>query len=399
MPNHMVYYNANLVTCAEPNDYGIIENGAIVVEDNKIKWLGPATDLPNNYSKEIDLDGKWVTPALIDCHTHCVYAGNRAQEFEKRLTGVSYEDIAKQGGGIVSTVKATRAASEDELLAQSFPRVEHLINEGVGVIEIKSGYGLDLETELKMLRVARKIGETLPITVRTTFLGAHALPAEYTDKQAYIDYVCSIVMPAVAEQQLADHVDVFCESIGFTLSQTKQVLQTAHDLKLAIKIHAEQLNNLGGSALAAEYGALSCDHLEYLDEAGVKAMASASNVATLLPGAFYFLKESKKPPIDLLRQHNVPMAIATDCNPGSSPTTSLLLMMNMACTLFGMTPVETLLGVTKHAASALGLAHSYGSLAIGKTADFVAWDFEHPSELSYRLANNPHLKRYKPGDH
>ncbi len=399
MPNHTVYYNANLVSCAAANDYGIIESGAIVVEDNQIKWLGPTTDLPNDYSKDIDLEGKWVTPALIDCHTHCVYAGNRAQEFEKRLTGVSYEEIAKQGGGIVSTVKATRAASENELLAASLPRVEHLINEGVGVIEIKSGYGLDLETELKMLRVAGKINELLPISVRTTFLGAHALPPEYTDKQAYINHVCQTVMPAVAEQQLADHVDVFCESIGFDLKQTEQVLQAAQQHKLAIKIHAEQLNNLGGSALAAKYDALSCDHLEFLDEAGVKAMANAGTVATLLPGAFYFLREARKPPVDLLRQHNVPIAIATDCNPGSSPTTSLLLMMNMACTLFGMTPVETLLGVTKHAASALGLAHSYGSLAIGKTADFVAWDIEHPSELSYRLANNPHLKRYKPGDH
>ncbi|MDF1796104.1 MAG: imidazolonepropionase [Coxiellaceae bacterium] len=399
MPNTTTYYNANLVTCTNDSDYGIIENGVIVVEDNKIKWLGTVSDLPNEYQKDVDLKGRWVTPALIDCHTHCVYAGNRAKEFEMRLTGISYEDIAKQGGGIVSTVKATRAASEDELLAASIPRVEHLIAEGVGVIEIKSGYGLDLETELKMLRVARKIGELLPITVRTTFLGAHALPAEYQDKQAYIDYVCDTVMPAVVEQQLADHVDVFCESIGFDIAQTKQVLQKAHNLNLAIKIHAEQLNNLGGSLLAAEYGALSCDHLEYLDEAGVKALAKAGTVATLLPGAFYFLKETKKPPIDLLRQHNVPMAIATDCNPGSSPTTSLLLMMNMACTLFGMTPLESLLGVTKNAAKALGLDHSHGQLAIDKTADFVAWDIEHPAELSYRLANNPQLTRYKPGDH
>ncbi|MDF1655799.1 MAG: imidazolonepropionase [Coxiellaceae bacterium] len=399
MPKTTTYYNANLVTCINENDYGIIENGAMTVEDNKIKWLGATADLPGQYQKNIDLEGRWLTPTLIDCHTHCVYAGNRAQEFEKRLTGVSYEDIAKQGGGIVSTVKATRAASEDDLLAASIPRVQHLIDEGVGVVEIKSGYGLDLDTELKMLRVARKIGEQLPITVRTTFLGAHALPAEYTDKQAYIDYVCDTVMPAVAEQQLADHVDVFCESIGFDLSQSQQVLQAAHTHNLAIKMHAEQLNNLGGSALAAEYGALSCDHLEYLDEAGVKALAKAGTVATLLPGAFYFLKEAKKPPVDLLRQHKVPMAIATDCNPGSSPTTSLLLMMNMACTLFGMTPLEALLGVTRNAARALGLDHNLGQLAIDKTADFVAWDIAHPAELSYRLANNPPLKRYKPGDH
>ncbi len=398
MPNATSYYNTHLVTC-DGDDYGIIENGALVIEDDKIKWLGAEKDLPAGYSKDIDLAGKWVTPSLIDCHTHCVYAGNRAQEFEKRLTGVSYEDIAKQGGGIVSTVKATRAASEDELLAESIPRVQHLIDEGVAVIEIKSGYGLDLETELKMLRVARKIDELLPITVRTTFLGAHALPKEYSDKQAYIDFVCQEVMPAVAEQDLADHVDVFCESIGFNLQQTEQVLHTAQQLNLNIKTHTEQLNNLGGSALAAQYNALSCDHLEFLDENGAKALAQSGTVATLLPGAFYFLKETQKPPIDLLRQYNVPMAIATDCNPGSSPTTSLLLMMNMACTLFGMTPLEALKGVTINAAKALDLDYSYGQLGTDKIADFVAWDIEHPSELSYRLANNPNLKRYKPGDH
>lgn len=400
MANSTLFYNAHLTTLDCDQGYGAIEHGAMAIEAGHITWLGAMAKCPSQYerSERINCHGNVITPCLIDSHTHCVYAGQRAEEFELRLTGVSYEQIAKRGGGIRSTVKATRKASDGELLEQSLPRVQHLVDEGVGVIEIKSGYGLDLETELKMLRVAKMIDDILPIQIRTTFLGAHALPVEFDDKQAYIDHVCNDMIPAVVDSGLADFVDVFCESIGFTLAQTEQVLKTAQRYHLGIKIHAEQINNLGGAALAAEYGALSVDHLEFLDEAGVSSLANSQTVATLLPGAFYFLKEKQHPPIDLLRQHGIPMALATDCNPGSSPTTSLLLMMNMACTLFGLTPVEALRATTINAAKALGMHDQYGSLSVGKQADFVLWDIDHPAELSYRLANNPNFKRYRHGE-
>ena len=401
MPNEKkLFINANLVTLANKSGYDIKEKAAMAVDNDRIAWRGDLDDCPAEYrdSQRIDCQNRWITPCLIDCHTHAVYAGGRAEEFEMRLNGASYEDIAKNGGGIRSTVKATRAASEQELLNQSLPRVQHLINEGVGVIEIKSGYGLDLETELKMLRVAKQIGELLPIEVRTTFLGAHALPEEFNGKQAYIDHVCNDMIPAVAKENLADYIDVFCESIGFDLAQSEQIFKAAQKHALKIKIHAEQLNNLGGSALAARYHALSADHLEYLDQAGVEALAKSGTVATLLPGAFYFLREKQLPPIDLLRDHSVPIAIASDCNPGSSPTTSLLLMHNMACTLFRLTPAEALRGTTINAARALGIDSDYGSLSIGKKADFIIWDIEHAAELSYRLANNPTFQRYRQGE-
>ena len=400
MANSTLFYNAHLVTLDCDEGYGTIEHGSMVVESGRIAWLGALAQCPTQYehSERINCHSKVITPCLIDSHTHCVYAGQRSEEFELRLTGVSYEQIAKRGGGIRSTVQATRKASDGDLLEQSLPRVQHLIDEGVGVIEIKSGYGLDLETELKMLRVAKMIADILPIQIRTTFLGAHALPVEFDDKQAYIDHVCNDMIPAVVDSGLADFVDVFCESIGFSLNQTEQVLKAAQKYHLGIKIHAEQINNLGGASLAAQYGALSVDHLEYLDEAGVSSLANSQTVATLLPGAYYFLKEKQQPPIDLLRQHNIPMAIATDCNPGSSPTTSLLLMMNMACTLFGLTPIEAIRATTINAAKALGMHDQYGTLSAGKQADFILWDIDHPAELSYRLANNPNFKRYRHGE-
>lgn len=401
MPNYCKRItNANLVTLDSKKDYGIIENATLVFENGIIKWIGKEAYLPEQYNQieQIDAEDQYLTPSLIDCHTHCVYAGDRASEFEQRLNGISYEQIALNGGGIRSTVSATRKASEQQLLDESMPRVQHLINEGIGVIEIKSGYGLELETELKMLRVARRLGELLPIEVKTTFLGAHALPPEYNNKQDYIDTVCQQMIPRVAELGLADYVDVFCETIGFNLAQTEQVFKSAVKHHLPIKIHAEQLNLLGGAELAANYRALSADHLEYLDQAGATTMAAHKTVATLLPGAYYFLREERKPPVALLREHGVDMAIATDCNPGSSPTTSLLLMMNMACTLFRFTPLEALKAVTLHAAQALGLSKDYGTLSVGKKANFVLWDINNPAELSYRLANNPRIQRYHQGE-
>lgn len=386
-----VWINCLLASCENNGlPYGLIENAAIAVQDGKIAWLGPMANLPENSAHVHDAAGQCITPGLIDCHTHLVYAGNRYHEFEMRLKGATYEEIARAGGGIRSTVKATRAASEEELLQQSLKRARALIAEGVTTLEIKSGYGLDLATELKILRVAKKIGEILPVTVSVTFLGAHTIPEEFREKaDEYIDLVCHEMIPAVAREKSANAVDVFCEKIAFNLEQTKRVFEAAKKYGLGIKCHAEQLSDSGSAALAAQYHALSVDHLEFLSEKSIEAMANAGTVAVLLPGAFYFLREKQKPPIELLRKHRIPMAISTDCNPGTSPISSLLLILNMACTLFGMTPEEALLGVTHHAAKALGLEKTHGTLAAGKTADFVVWDIAHPAELAYQIGLNP----------
>ena len=336
-----------------------------------------------------DMSGRLITPALIDCHTHIVHAGDRAREFEMRLNGASYEDISKMGGGIVSTVKQTREASEQSLIESALPRIDKLIAEGVTTLEIKSGYGLDIENELKMLRVAKHIQTIRPLRIRTSYLAAHALPPEYHDKaDAYIDEVCIPGLIQAHELGLVDAVDGFCETIGFTPAQIKRVFETAKSLGIPVKLHAEQLSNLGGTKLAAKYDAISVDHLEYLDEAGVDSMAASGTVAVLLPGAFYFLRETQIPPIEHFRDKGVPMAIATDNNPGSSPLTSLLLAMNMACTLFKMTPEEALKGATVHAAKALGLTDC-GTLQAGQRADLAIWNVQHPSELSYRIGFNP----------
>ncbi|MCP3717776.1 imidazolonepropionase [Paraburkholderia sp. CNPSo 3281] len=376
----------NLNVCPHGDPGHVVENAAIAVEDGKIAWLGAAGGLPAPFSEWPceDLGGAWVTPGLLDCHTHLVYGGQRADEFAQRLAGVSYEEIARQGGGIVSTVRATRAADEAALFAQSATRLEALLAEGVTAVEIKSGYGLDLASERKMLRVARQLGERYPVTVRTTFLGAHALPPEFAGRaDDYIDEVCERMLPALADEGLVDAVDVFCERIGFSLAQSERVFEAAARRKLAVKMHAEQLSNSGGAALAARYGALSADHLEFLDEAGVAAMKKAGTVAVLLPGAYYFIRETQLPPLDLLRRYEVPIAISTDSNPGTSPATSLLLMMNMATTLFRMTVPEVLQGVTRHAAQAFGDAGRHGTLAAGRPADFAVWTVQSLAELAY----------------
>lgn len=381
-----LYINALLATCE--GGYGLIPDAALAVLDGRIAWLGKMTeplDCPESLAQEVvDVKGQCLTPGLIDCHTHLVFGGNRANEFEMRLNGATYEQIAQQGGGIQSTVAATRALSEDELFQQSLPRARALCASGVTTLEIKSGYGLDLETEIKMLRVAKRIGEELNVRVCRTFLGAHTVPREYKDNSdAYVDYVCNDMLPRVAQEKLAEAVDVFCEKIAFSLAQTERVFQTAQKLGLRVKCHAEQLSDSGAAALAAKYQALSVDHLEHVSQAGVEAIAQAGTVAVLLPGAFYFLRETKLPPIALLRQHDVPIAIASDCNPGTSPVTSLTLMMNMACTLFRLTPEEALLGVTQHAAKALGLEKEIGTLTVGKRAEIKVWNVSHPRELAY----------------
>ncbi len=389
-----LWVNIHLATMTESGPYGAVEDGALALADGKIAWIGKRDELSANLASQavhtFDGAGGWVTPGLVDCHTHLVYAGNRAREFELRLQGATYEEIARQGGGIISTVTATREADEASLLNQSIPRLVALMQEGVTTVEIKSGYGLDLETELRMLRVARKLGENYPVTVVPTYLGAHALPPEFEGRSDdYVDFVCHTVMPEVVAQKLAVAVDAFCENIGFTPDQTERVLAAAQKLGLALKLHAEQLSDLQGCALAASYGALSADHLEYVSEEGVRALATGGTVAVLLPGAFYFLRETRVPPIDLLRRYAVPIALSTDCNPGSSPTTSLLLMLNMACTLFRMTPEEALAGVTRNGAMALGLQNRIGTLEQGKDADFVVWEISEPAELAYRVGYNP----------
>lgn len=371
--------------------YGLIEDAAIVVKDGRIWWVGAQHDLPKRYNtaKQIDLGGRMVTPGLIDCHTHIVHGGDRAVEFEMRLNGASYEEVARAGGGIVSTVKATRAATEDQLLVDALRRVDVLTAEGVTAIEIKSGYGLDVETELRMLRVARAIAINRFVTVKTTFLGAHATPPEYAGRDdAYIDEVCIPALRAAHADGLVDAVDGFCEGIAFQPVQIARVFDVAAELGLPVKLHAEQLSNLGGTKLAAQYGAMSADHIEYLDEDGVIAMAKAGTVAVILPGAFYTLRETQAPPIDLLRNHGVPMALATDLNPGSSPLNSILLTMNMGCTLFRMTPEEALRGVTQSAARALGMV-DVGVIAAGMRADLAVWNIKHPAELAYRIGFNP----------
>ncbi|WP_281931283.1 imidazolonepropionase [Roseibium album] len=383
--------NASLATLANNGTpYGLIEEGILALDGGKIAWIGKVADLPAAYQnwERQDLAGRLVTPGLIDCHTHVVFGGNRAREFEMRLEGATYEEVARAGGGIVSTVKATRSASEEDLLDQALIRVDALIAEGVTALEIKSGYGLDLDTELRMLRVARKIGSVRPVHVRTSFLGAHAVPAEFKNRpDAYIDEVCLPALEAANAEGLVDAVDGFCEGIAFSPKLIDRVFDKARRLGLPVKLHAEQLSNLGGAALAASYGALSADHLEYLDEAGAKALAESGSVAVLLPGAFYTLRETRQPPLDLLRQEKVPIALATDCNPGSSPLASILLTLNMGCTLFRMTPEETLAGVTREAARALGL-DDQGTLEVGKRADLNVWNVGHPAELSYRIGFN-----------
>ncbi|ABI73780.1 imidazolonepropionase [Shewanella sp. 11B5] len=372
--------------------YGVIPQAAIAVKDGKIAWVGPRSELP-----EFDVlatpvyrgKGGWITPGLIDAHTHLVFAGNRANEFEQRLQGATYAEIARAGGGIISTVNACRDADEAELFELGRQRLNALAREGVTTVEIKSGYGLNTETELKLLRVARELGEHHHIDVSTTFLGAHAIPPEYKDNaDAYIDLVVNDMLPAVIAENLADAVDVFCENIAFNLEQTERVLTAAKQAGLQIKLHAEQLTNMGGSALAAKLGAKSVDHIEFLDEAGIKAISESGTCATLLPGAFYFLRETQLPPIDLLRQYKVPMVIASDFNPGSSPICSTLLMLNMACTLFRLTPEEALQGVTINAAKALGIDNNVGSITVGKQADFCLWDITTPAQLAYAYGVN-----------
>ena len=387
-----LFRNAQIATMTTGKSYGLIENGAVVISADRIKWVGAEKELPDEFAglQGKNLEGRLVTPALIDCHTHLVYGGSRATEFELRLNGASYEEIARNGGGILSTVTATRNASEDELLAQSLPRLDALLAEGVATIEIKSGYGLDIETEIKMLRVARQLGKERSVRVKTSFLGAHAIPPEFSGKaDAYIDFVCEEVLPAVHYENLADAVDGFCENIAFSPNQISRVFEKAKSFGLPVKLHAEQLSNLGGATLAAKYGALSADHLEFLDQTGVEVMGESGTVAVLLPGAFYTLRETQLPPLDSLRKAEVPIAIATDCNPGSSPLTSILLCMNMSCTLFRMTPEEALCGVTIVAAQALGIGDEVGTIEVGKKAELAVWNVDQPAELAYRAGFNP----------
>ena len=391
-----IWLGGHLATLTEQTGgeaYGAIEDGAIAVAAGRIAWAGPRAKLPGaakDLAREVhDLEGRWLTPGLIDCHTHLVYGGDRAAEFELRLKGASYAEIAQAGGGIVSTVAATRAASEEVLSQATRPRLDALLAEGVTTVEIKSGYGLDLENELKQLRVARALGESRAVTVKTTFLGAHALPPEFAERaEDYIEAVVAM-LPEVAASGLADAVDAFCETIAFSPEQIARVFAAARALDLPVKLHADQLTDLGGAALAARYGALSADHIEYTGAEGVAAMAAAGTVAVTLPGAFYALRETQLPPVEALRAARVPIALATDCNPGSAPVTSLLLMLNMGCTLFRLTPEEALAGVTRHAATALGLGDSHGTLEAGKVADFAIWNIDRPAELAYRIGFNP----------
>ncbi|MFP4002945.1 MAG: imidazolonepropionase [Alphaproteobacteria bacterium] len=396
MPGRLLT-NAQLATL-EPGGapYGLISGGALAFDNGRIVWVGEAPEIPSDFARwpRTDCEDRLVTPALIDCHTHLVFGGNRAREFELRLEGASYEEIARAGGGILSTVQATRAASEDELVAAALPRLDALIAGGAGTVEVKSGYGLDTETELKMLRTARRLGRERNVRIVTTFLGAHAVPPEYEGRpDAYIDEACLPALDAAAEARLADAVDGFCEKIAFTPEQIGRVFARARKHGLPVKLHAEQLSDQGGAKLAAEYGALSADHLEYLDTEGVAAMKRAGMAAVMLPGAFYSLRETKLPPIEAFREAGVPLAVATDANPGSSPLTSLLLAMNMACTLFRMTPEEALAGVTREAARALGLGEETGTLAPGKRAELAVWDVEQPAELAYFMGANPLHRR------
>ncbi|VVN63326.1 Imidazolonepropionase [Pseudomonas fluorescens] len=384
-----LWQHCNVATMAN-GTYSIIEDAALVTRDGYIEWLGPRQQLPTGeYGQTHGLEGAWVTPGLIDCHTHTVFGGNRSGEFEQRLQGVSYAEIAAAGGGIASTVRATRAASEDELFDSARQRLRCLLRDGVTSVEIKSGYGLSLESERKILRVIRRLGEVLPVTVRSTCLAAHALPPEFKDRaDDYIEHICNEMLPALAAEGLVDAVDAFCEYLAFSPAQVERVFKVAQQLGLPVKLHAEQLSSLHGSSLAARYQALSADHLEFMTEEDAIAMAASGTVAVLLPGAFYFLRETQLPPMEALRKHGVKIAIASDLNPGTSPGLSLRLMLNMACTLFRMTPEEALAGVTLHAATALGMGETHGSLEPGKVADFVAWNIDRPADLAYWLGGD-----------
>lgn len=391
-----IWVNATVATCVK--DSQILLSGAIAVNEDRIAWVGSMNDLnepPELLADKVyDVAGLTITPGLIDCHTHLIYAGNRAEEFAQRAQGMTYEEIAKLGGGIQSTVRQTRLASEDELFAQSLPRAQAIVASGVTTLEIKSGYGLELATEIKMLRVAKRIAQVLPITLKTTLLAAHVIAPEYQARpKEYVDLICHEMIPLVATEKLADAVDVFCEKIAFNLQQTEKIFAAAKRYHLAVKCHAEQLSDSGAGRLAAMHQAVSADHLEYASPATIEAMANAATVAVLLPGAFYFLRETKLPPIELLRKHQVPIALATDCNPGTSPIMSLPLVMNLACTLYRLTPEEALHGVTRNAAAALGLQESIGTLEVGKMADFLVWNVNHPTLLSYYAGWNP-LQQY-----
>ena len=395
-----VLIKARIATMAGPSGYGLVEDGAIAVADGRIDFVGARADLSAEHRRwpTIDLAGRLVTPAFVDCHTHLVYGGSRAREFEMRLEGVSYTEIAAAGGGIMSTVRATRAASAADLAASALARLDALLAEGASTVEVKSGYGLDLASELKMLRVARALAAARRVRIVTTFLGAHALPPEFAGRRDdYITHLCDVVLPAAHAEGLVDQVDAFCEGIAFSVAETRRMFEAARALGLPVKIHAEQLFNLGGAALVAAFGGLSADHVEYLDEAGIAAMAAAGTVATLLPGAFYTLRETQAPPVAALRTAGVPIALATDCNPGTSPVTSLLLTLNMACTLFRLTPAEALAGITRNAARALGLAAETGTIAAGLSADLAVFDVEDPAELAYRIGFNPLHRRYHQG--
>lgn len=399
--NHwdLLLTHANLACFAGDAPFGLIEDGALACADGRIAWIGPMRELPPGASATHveDLGGALLTPGLVDCHTHLVFGGNRANEFDMRLNGASYEDIARAGGGIVSSVRATRAASEDELFAQSLPRARALLADGVTTLEIKSGYGLETETERRMLRVARRIGSELGITVRTSFLGLHALPPEYKERRDdYVTLVCDTMLPELAAEGLIDAVDAFCEKIAFTPAETRRLFERATQLGLPVKLHAEQLSDQGGAALVASFHGLSADHLEHLGDTGIAAMAEAGTVAVLLPGAFYALRETRLPPVAALREHGVPMAVATDCNPGTSPLLSLRLAANMACTLFRLTPEEALRAITVDAARALGL-DDRGTLALGQRADLVRWNAKHPAELCYWIGGSLARTIYRGG--
>lgn len=395
-----LWVHGTIATCAKEQD--LLIDGALAVQGNKIAWVGPMQELPKPPEQlanhVIDASGMCLTPGFIDCHTHFIYAGNRAQEFEWRLQGKTYVEIAQEGGGIQSTVRATRAASEDELFEQSLARAKIMLQNGVTTLEVKSGYGLNLETEVKMLRVAQRIEKLLPITIKKTFLGAHTIPAEFKNNpDDYVNLVCDEMLPFIAKEKLAEAVDVFCESIAFNLRQTEKIFKTAKQLGFSLKCHSEQLSNSESAALAARYAALSVDHLEHVSHESIRVLAEAGTVAVLLPGAYYCLRETTMPPINELRQHSIPIAIATDSNPGTSPILSLLLVMNMACTLFRLSPNEVLHGVTRHAAKALGIDATHGTLAAGKIADIAVWNVKNPRELMYFLGGNPLKQLIKAG--
>ncbi len=397
-----IWSNAKIFLMTDNEQHHFIERGAVVTHDKSIVWVGNMSDLPaqylHNHSAHYDVESRVITPGLIDCHTHVVYGGNRANEFSLKLQGVSYEEILLKGGGIHATVNATRALSETELMQQSLKRVKQFVAEGVTSLEIKSGYGLDYQTERKMLLVAREIGKLLSLNISTTFLGAHVLPREYTNKKAYLEYLVVEVLPNLVKENLVDAVDAFCDKIAFDTEELENLFSKARDLSLNLKLHSDQLTNSKGAHLAGRFQAWSVDHLEYIDEASIQVLANSNTVAVLLPGAYYYLQERQKPPVDLLRKHKVPIAIATDCNPGSSPCLSLLTILNMACVLFRLTPFEAFKAVTRNAAQALGWSDKKGQIKVGFDADFVVWDINHPDELSYYIGANPCVRVINGGE-